>query len=117
MGTQDKHNIGEFYNRIELLKPTEERDDFNEAKTVLVSVVRNLNAKRVEGSLGEKEAETKGDQAAVSVTDWIIRWFPHIQPRPDWKLIDEYGNTYNIIAPCEPIGRRHWLRIRTRLAI
>lgn len=117
MVTQDKLNIGEFYNRITLLKPTETRNSFNEVQTDFVPAITGLHAKRVEGSLGEKEAESKGDQSAVGVTDWIIRWLPHVQPLPTWKMTDEYGNVYNIIAPCEPIGRRHWLRIRTRLAI
>lgn len=100
---------------VRLEKPVEGRDAANERFTDWQTVIERLSAGRLEKS-GTQDENLEGRQLnATEEVYWISRaLFGDKRPRASWRLIDEYGGIYELIAPPTEIGRREALQYKTR---
>lgn len=104
--------------RVELKKPTTVRAaGSNESELVYESVVKKLPAGRPKetASGGKEDLEMNSALRAETDVEWVIRYFGSNHPRANWRLIDEYGTTHDIISPPTEIGRRKGWALKTRI--
>lgn len=61
-----------------------------------------------------KEIDAGGENTAIADVEWIVRWRKDIKITAD-DLIRYEGESYQIIAPPQELGRRDALRLLTRI--
>lgn len=101
--------------RITIQYPTETRDSENETQTEWVTLFDKFPASKKEGGSSEGEDLKMGTALRAEVElEWEIRYFGPNHPKAKWRIIDEYGNMHDIIAPPTEIGRRQGWKLKTR---
>lgn len=104
-----------FDRRITLQEPVTVTNDFNEALTEWETVWSHVPAARSEAAAGKEGLEGHVVRASGE-TEWQTRFLGFAdRPRATWRIIDEYGDTYEIIAPPMEVGRRQGWKFKTRL--
>lgn len=101
--------------RITIQKPNDARDSENETQAGYVTLFSNFPAWKSESGSGESEDLKLGTAIRAEVElEWEIRYFGYVHPKAKWRIIDEYGNKHDIIAPPTEIGRRQGWKLKTR---
>lgn len=114
MATQDK-NRTLFDRRVELLRPVNTVNSYNEDQLVYEVAYSNYPAKKEDSSQGD-ESQEGNIVRAESETGWEIRFIPGLAINATWKLKDMYdGKIYEIIAPPSENGRRISIKIKTKV--
>lgn len=113
----DKRTLSSRLDRyVRVEKPVEGRDAANERFTAYEVVLPQLSVGRMEDKGNETETLDGKQLAAEAIVYWESRaLFGDLRPRATWRLIDEYGDAYELIAPPIEIGRRQALQYKTRL--
>ncbi len=102
--------------RVTLQKPTDDREALsNEPETDFTTVISGLPAGRTQKDSGGKEDLEGAAVRSLMGVDWQVRYFGTTHPKANWRLIDEYGTTHNIVSPPIEIGRRKGWILKTEV--
>lgn len=103
--------------RITLQKPPTTRDsEYNETQVGYVTLFEKVPAGKVEPGSGEREGLELGSAVRSEVEiQWEIRYLGiNAIPKANWRIIDEYGFKYDVLAAPSEIGRRAGWLVKTK---
>lgn len=117
MATQDKNRLaGKYDRRVELIRPINSTNSFNEPLTSQEVVYSNFPAKKFDLPSGDGESKD-GNIVQVKIEiDWEIRFIPGLTIDTTWKIRDMHdGQVYEITSPPTEVGRREGIKLKTKV--
>jgi hypothetical protein len=116
MSAKENFTTGRFDRRVNLLRPVDVENEYNEAQTSYVPAYSNFPAHRKDSVTTDGEQQDAKAIQATNITEWELRYIPNLGVKSTWRLVDVFNKqVYQIISPVTEIGRRQAYRVKTMI--